>query len=220
MMRPFFVRPALRHSAARFPLGLLSLAVPLVVLTGCASDLTVPRRVAVPVVDTAQPEGKLAHYKPHGWGLGTWVKFWEKGEVFVPATRTQPDSAIVYLYRPDSAWAASEAVPASLFLNGKRLPSLTNNHYYWVEMPAGTYRLAVRRPLPPLYFQKGTVVDFQVDAGQTYYLRYFEGRYLGQPNGAEALLSAYPLQQMPTEQGARDIVSTRLKNHPVVLQVE
>ena len=78
-------------------------------------------------------------------------------------------------------------------------------------MPAGTYRLNVGHPLGILHFQKGTAVDFSVQAGQSYFLRYEEQKFRGKPDPSLGLLQAGPLMQMPTKLGLQEIRSTNLK---------
>lgn len=165
----------------------------------------------LPTVNISEPEAFTERLKPHGWDIGSFLDPWERGALFTPTQRSHVTSALVYFYRPDSAWSRAEIIPASLFINGLRIPSLKNNHYYAVELPAGEYRLAIRRPLPPVYFQKGTVVDFQVQAGKTYYLRYAEQYHVPAPDPALGLLYARPIAQMPEKAALQDLRSMRLK---------
>jgi hypothetical protein len=69
---------------------------------------------------------------------------------------------------------SQEIAAANIFINGNRIPSLLNNHYYWVELPAGTYRISTSRPLTVFHFQEPKYIDLTVDAGQSYYLKYDE----------------------------------------------
>lgn len=177
------------------------------------ADAKIQQRPVLPEVDIAQPEGGLERFKPTGFSLGTWLDpllSRQEGTLFEPVPRLHQDHAIVYLYRPASRWNDQEIIAPNLYLNTERIPSLRSGHYYWVELPAGTYRLAVRRPLGNINFQKGTVLDFQVQAGQTYYLRYDEQNFRGKPDRSLGLLQKGPISQMPTEQGLREIAMTRL----------
>ncbi len=144
------------------------------------------------------------------FSVGAWVNQ-KQGDVFKQITPTDPNAAIVYLYRIDSSWNRQEIVAPNFFLNDKRIPSLLSNHYYWIELPAGTYRLNISRPLGVIHFQKGTATDFNVEAGKQYFLKYEEQRFRGKPNNSEGLLKAGPLIQMPTQQGLAEISSTTLK---------
>ncbi|MFX7567126.1 DUF2846 domain-containing protein, partial [Acinetobacter baumannii] len=80
-------------------------------------------------------------------------------------------AAVVYLYRPDTKWNRQEIAAINLFVNGKRIPSLLHNHYYWIELPAGTYRLSASRPLLGIHFQEPKYIDITVEAGTSYYLK-------------------------------------------------
>jgi hypothetical protein len=185
--------------------------------TSTVSDPQVRPKPVLPVVDTTIPEKFSERLKPHGFGLGAWIKrsdgpefLRSDGPLFQPVPPMDSNAAIVYLYRPHSLWNFQEILAPSFFLNGKRLPSLINNHYYWLELPAGTYRLVVRRPIGFVYFQKGTVVDFQVQAGQTYYLRYDEQNFRGKPNREPGLLQKGPISQMSAKAALAEIRMTTL----------
>jgi hypothetical protein len=222
------LREAMRHLPAVIMLG--------VVLSGCstmqsvrqnlpmpsgststASDPHVRAKPDLPVIDTTVPEKFAERLKPHGFSLGAWIlrsdnpKFIRSdGPLFQPVPALDANAAIVYLYRPSSTWNFQEIIAPSFFLNGKRISSLINNHYYWLELPKGTYRLAVRRPVGTVYFQKGTVVDFSVEAGKTYYLRYDEQNFRGRPNKELGLLQSGPISQMPENMALEEIRTTTL----------
>ena len=161
-------------------------------------------------IDYANTNAHKNRFRIDPFSVGAWVNQ-KQGDVFRQVTPTDPKSAIVYLYRPFSSWNREEIVAPNFFLNDKRIPSLLNNHYYWVELPEGTYRLNISRPVGVIHFQKGTAVDFAVEAGKTYFLKYEEQRFRGAPNNTEGLLKAGPLIQMPTQQALTEISSTTLK---------
>jgi hypothetical protein len=180
--------------------------------TTTVSDPDVRPKPEMPVVDTSVPEKFVDRLKPHGFDLGAWIKrsdgpsfLRSDGPLFQPVPAMDSKAAIVYLYRPYSNWNFQEILAPSFFVNGKRLPSLINNHYYWLELPEGTYRLVVRRPIGFIYFQKGTVVDFQVEAGKTYYLRYDEQNFRGKPSRELGLLQKGPISQMPEKEALAEI---------------
>ena len=182
-----------------------------------AADPRVSEKPELPTVDTSVPEKFAERVKPHGFSLGSWIlrsdnpKFLRSdGPLFQPVPTLDASAAMVYLYRPASTWNFQEIIAPSFFLNGKRISSLINNHYYWLELPAGTYRLAVRRPIGTVYFQKGTVVDFAVEAGKTYYLRYDEQNFRGHPNKELGLLQSGPISQMPENMALDELRSTTL----------
>lgn len=198
----------------------IGLAVLCVSLSACSST-SIYKGDSVddlPKVDTNVPEAFLERFKPSGMSFGGWLEFEEKGNYFKPAKKINPKSALVYFYRPDSNWSQQEIVAATIFLNGKKINSLINNHYYPIELPEGTYRLAIRRPIPtpPTSFQKGTVVDFSVQSGQTYFLKYAEQYHVVPPNKKLGLLYARPLIQMPAKQGLEEIRKTRMKTYGYV----
>lgn len=183
-------------------------------VSGCSSTLHKPKLLqsrTLPSVDTSKPQSYLRLVGVANPDIGGWLDPYERGGLFKPATRHNPDSAMVYLYRPDSSWSQQEVLAASIFLNGERLKALKNNHYYPIELPAGTYRMAVRRPLPPVYILKGKIIDFTVEAGKDYYLKYAEQYHIDPPDRSLGLLFERPIMQMPTEQALKEIRNTRLK---------
>jgi hypothetical protein len=161
-------------------------------------------------IDYALTDPHKNRFRVDPFSVGGWVNQ-NEGELFKQVMPTDPNSAIVYLYRTHSTWNHQEIVAPNFFLNDKRIPSLLDNHYYWIELPAGTYRLNISRPVGVIHFQKGTAVDFSVEAGKSYFLRYEEQKFRGKPNDSQGLLKAGPLMQMPTQQGLREISSTTLR---------
>lgn len=170
-----------------------------------------PNRSTLKTIDYANTDLDKNQYKLDAFSLGGWVNQ-KDGDIFRAVQPTDPNSAIVYLYRIDSRWNRQEILAPNFFINERRIPSLLNNHYYWVELPAGVYRMNVSHPLAILHFQEGTTVDFSVEAGQSYYLKYEEQRFRGKPDKSLGLLQKGPLMQMPTKLGLEEIRTTRLKN--------
>ena len=95
---------------------------------------------------------------------------------------------------------------SSLFINSERIPSLLNNHYYWVELPAGTYRISTSRPVGVQHFQKPKYLDFTVQAGQSYFIKYDE------ENLTTRREVSGPLILMPEKTGLNEIAYTQLKS--------
>ena len=112
----------------------------------------------------------------------------------------------MYLYRPDSRWNRQEIAAVNLFINGHRIPSLLHNHYYWLELPAGTYRLSASRPLAGLHFQKPKYLDLTVDAAQTYFIKYDEENKISRSEHTG------PWMVMPDKVARQEIAFTRLKS--------
>ena len=153
---------------------------------------------------------KLDQYKVGKFSVGSWVNQ-EPGQYFKLVKPQNPHAAVVYFYRPDSRWNRQEVIATNFFLNGKRIPSLISNHYYWVELAEGDYKLSLSRPLAVVHFQKPREVFFSVKAGQQYFVKYEEEQFRGGPNGDASLLRSGPLMQMPTRQGLKEIAMTQLK---------
>ena len=158
----------------------------------------------LPAVDFNKKLGLKDQYYVGKFSLGAWVNQ-TPGQLFQKVKVHHPDAAIVYLYRPASRWNRQEIVAPNFFLNGERIPSLLNNHYYWVEIPAGSYRLNTTHPLAALHFQKPKLLDFDVEAGQTYFIKYEEQGF--RTGGSYAK----PLYLMSEQVGVKEIMDTQLK---------
>lgn len=154
---------------------------------------------------------KLDQYKVTSFSVGSWVNQ-KPGQFFKLVKPKHPNAAVLYMYRPDSKWNRQEIIAQSFFLNGKRIPSLISNHYYWIELAEGHYHLSLSRPLTVLHFQKPLSANFSVKAGQQYFLKYEEEQFRGGPNGDADLLRVGPLMQMPTRQALKEIGMTQLKS--------
>lgn len=156
-------------------------------------------------VDTEHEPGLLEQYRFGMFSIGGWVNQ-KMGPRFQPVQAQDEQAAIVYLYRPDSKWNRQEIVASSLFINSERIPSLLNNHYYWVELPAGTYRISTSRPVGVQHFQKPKYLDFTVQAGQSYFIKYDE------ENLSTRREVSGPLIMVPEKTGLNEIAYTQLKS--------
>jgi hypothetical protein len=101
---------------------------------------------------------KLDQYKVASFSTGSWVNQ-KPGQYFHWLT-TESSSCNVYFYRPDSRWNRQEIIPNN-FLNGKKIPSLISNHYYWIELAEGDYKLSLSRPLTVFHFQNPKLLTSQ-----------------------------------------------------------
>ena len=155
-------------------------------------------------VNTEHEPGLLEQYRFGMFSIGAWVNQ-KIGQRFQPVQAQNDQAAIVYLYRPDSKWNRQEIVASSLFINSERIPSLLNNHYYWVELPAGTYRISTSRPVGVQHFQKPKYLDFTVQAGQSYFIKYDE------ENLSTRKEVSGPLMLMPASTAQQEIAFTQLK---------
>lgn len=153
---------------------------------------------------------KLDQYKVAKFSVGSWVNQ-EPGQYFKLVKPQHAQAAVIYFYRPNSKWNREEIIATNFFLNGKRIPSLISNHYYWIELAEGDYKLTMSRPLTVFHFQKPKVAYFSVKAGQQYFVKYEEEQFRGGPDGDAGLLRVGPLMQMPTRQGLKEIGMTQLK---------
>ncbi len=156
-------------------------------------------------VNTENEPGLLEQYRFGMFSIGAWVNQ-KIGQRFQPVQAQNDQAAIVYLYRPDSKWNRQEIVASSLFINSEHIPSLLNNHYYWVELPAGTYRISTSRPVGVQHFQKPKYLDFTVQAGQSYFIKYDE------ENLTTRREVSGPLILMPEKMGLNEIAYTQLKS--------
>lgn len=156
-------------------------------------------------VDTEHEPGLLEQYRFGMFSIGGWVNQ-KMGQRFQLVQAQDEQAAIVYLYRPDSKWNRQEIVASSLFINSERIPSLLNNHYYWVELPVGTYRISTSRPVGVQHFQKPKYLDFTVQAGQSYFIKYDE------ENLSTRREVSGPLIMVPEKIGLNEIAYTQLKS--------
>lgn len=81
-----------------------------------------------------------------------------------------------------------------------------HNHYYWIELPAGIYRISASRPLLGIHFQEPKYIDITVDAGASYYLKYDE------ENKMDRSEHTGPFMLMQDNIGRREIAFTELKS--------
>jgi len=179
-------------------------------LAGCQSSSHLAKNPAeltatLPKVDVDKAPGVFDQYHVGGFSMGGWVNQ-KLGQTFVPIKPQNEHAAVVYLYRPDTKWNRQEIAAINLFVNGKRIPSLLHNHYYWIELPAGSYRISASRPLLGIHFQEPKYIDITVDAGTSYYLKYDEENKMdrGEHTG--------PFMLMQDNIGRREIAFTELKS--------
>lgn len=156
-------------------------------------------------VNTEHEPGLLEQYRFGMFTIGGWVNQ-KVGQRFQPVQAQSEQAALVYMYRPDSKWNRQEIVASSLFINSERIPSLINNHYYWIELPAGTYRLSTSRPVGVQHFQKPKYLDFTVEAGQSYFIKYDE------ENLSTRHEISGPLILVSEKAGLNEIAFTQLKS--------
>lgn len=180
-----------------------------VLLVGCHSKKQVVAQTeplsTLPVLDLEKKPGFIEQHKIGMMTIGGWVNQ-KLGQKFERVEPQHPEAAIVYLYRPDSKWNRQEIVASSLFINQQRIPSLLHNHYYWIELAPGAYRLSTSRPLGALHFQKPKYLDFEVQAGESYFVKYDE------ENISTRRTQTGPLMLVPEMNALQEIAFTQWKS--------
>lgn len=189
--------------------GLAAAAV--LALTACSTPQTALHPVSNPQL--TQLRGKIDHlvdtYRLRGFAIGSYVVP-TKGSLFQPVPATDARNSVVYLYRPASSWNAEEILAPNIFLNGRRLHGLRNNSYFWMELPAGEYDFAARRPVGPVYLGYIFKTKLKIEGGKQYYFRYDEEGYRAKPDKALGLMAQGPLNEMPERMAMQEIRETRL----------
>ena len=179
-----------------------------VILWGCHGKTTIEQAQVTSTlkpIDTEHAPGMIEQYRFGMFTIGGWVNQ-NVGRHFQSVQAQNTQAAIVYMYRPDTKWNRQEIVASSLFINSERIPSLLNNHYYWIELPAGTYRLSSSRPLGVQHFQKPKYLDFTVEGGKSYFIKYDE------ENLSTRREVSGPLIIVPEKTGLNEIAFTQLKS--------
>ena len=180
-------------------------------LTACSA----PQVALHPVSNPALTElrGKIDQmvdtYRPRGFSMGSYIVS-TQGSLFQPVPATDARNAIVYIYRPDSVWNEEEIIAPGIFLNGRRLHGLKSAAYFWLELPAGEYDFAARRPVGPVYLGYIFRTQLTVEGGKTYYYRYDEEGFRPKPDKALGLFAKGPIAEMPESMALSEIRETRL----------
>ena len=189
--------------------GIAIVLISSLALLGCHAKKTIVQQTqpptTLPVLDLNQKPGFVEQHRLGMMTIGGWVNQ-KMGQAFQPVQAQHEQAAIVYLYRPDSKWNRQEIVAASLFINKERIPSLLHNHYYWIELAPGDYRLSTSRPLGALHFQKPKYLDFTVQAGESYFIKYDE------ENVTTRREVSGPLMLMAENVGLNEIAFTQWKS--------
>ncbi len=183
----------------------------LLALSACST----PQQALNPISNPQLTElrGKIDYmidtYQPRGFSMGSYMSP-TKGSMFEPVPATDARHAIVYVYRPDSVWNAEEIIAPGIFLNGRRLHGLKNAAYFWLELPAGEYDFAARRPVGPVYLTYIFKTRLKVEGGKSYYFRYDEEGFRPKPDASLGLLAKGPINEMPENMALQEIRETRL----------
>ena len=94
------------------------------------------------------------------------------------------NKALLYVYRPNSQWAADEVEAPSFYLDDERIFNIRANGYTWFELEPGEYEVIMRRPLMGLEginldgfefdLKRIAQMNLSVEADKVYFLRYSE----------------------------------------------
>ena len=189
--------------------GLVLMAT--LVVTACGT----PQKIIHPV---SNPEltilrGKIDYmidtYRLRNFTMGSYL-FPTEGTLFQKIPVTDARNAIVYIYRPHSAWNQEEVIAPSVFLNGRRLHGIRDGSYYWMELPAGQYDFALRRPIGPVFLTHIFKTKLKVEGGRSYYFRYDEEGFRPKPDASLGLFKEKYLSELPESMALSEIRETRL----------
>ncbi|MDP2228732.1 MAG: DUF2846 domain-containing protein [Moraxellaceae bacterium] len=196
----------MRHSKALFVAALA------LVMTACSNPqyiihpsssptATQSRQTLDAIIDTTS-------FKPLVMGS---FMFPAKGKMFQPLIPTDSRNAIVYVFRPQSAWGDQEVQSPGFFLNGQFISGLKSGSYFWFEVPASEYYFTAKRPLGPLYLKTIFQADVFFEGNKTYFFRYDEENPgPKKPVKDSAMLVVGPIKQMPESQALTEIRLTRV----------
>lgn len=94
------------------------------------------------------------------------------------------NKALLYVYRPNSQWAADEVEAPSFYLDDARIFNIRANGYTWFELEPGEYEIVMRRPLFGIEgvasdgfsfdLKRIAEMNLAVEANKVYFLRYSE----------------------------------------------
>lgn len=136
-----------------------------------------------------------------------------QGETFEPMDTLDPRNAMVYIYRPPSAWGYEEVQAPTLFVDDYQIFGLKAGAWSWLELHGGRYELSARRPLGVLFVKTIFNAPLRVEGGKTYYLRYSETKPLVLEEivkNPEEFIQDGPLQQVPDALALREMEHLRL----------
>jgi hypothetical protein len=129
--------------------------------------------------------GCLHIYQSLGHNFGAYIATVSGKEYSQVANRWDYESkALLYVYRPNSQWAADEVEAPSVYLDDERVFNIRANGYTWFELEPGNYELIIRRPLMGLEglatdsfsfdLKRIAEMNLAVEANKVYFLRYSE----------------------------------------------
>ena len=180
-------------------------------ITACGTPQKIIHPVSNP--ELTQLRGKIDYmidtYRLRGFSMVSYLVP-TAGTLFQKIPVTDARSAIVYIYRPHSAWNEEEVIAPSVFLNGRRLHGVRDGSYYWMELPAGQYDFALRRPVGPVYLTHIFKTKLKIEGGRSYYFRYDEEGFRPKPDASLGLFKEKYLMELPESMALGEIRETRL----------
>ena len=129
--------------------------------------------------------GCLHIYQSIGHNFGAYVATVSGKEYNQVGNRWDYENkALLYVYRPNSQWAADEVEAPSFYIDDERVFNIRANGYTWFELEPGEYEVIMRRPLMGLEginldgfefdLSRIAQMNLSVEADKVYFLRYSE----------------------------------------------
>ena len=129
--------------------------------------------------------GCLHIYQSIGHNFGAYVATVSGKEYNQVGNRWDYENkALLYVYRPNSQWAADEVEAPSFYIDDERVFNIRANGYTWFELEPGDYEVIMRRPLMGLEginldgfefdLSRIAQMNLSVEADRVYFLRYSE----------------------------------------------
>jgi hypothetical protein len=163
-------------------------------------------------------------YQSLGHNLGAYISTVSGKEYSQVANRWDYESkALLYVYRPDSQWAADEVEAPSFYLDNERVFNIRANGYTWFELEPGEYEIIMRRPLMGLEgiatesfsfdLKRIAEMNLDVEANKVYFLRYSEiepPELEQQALKGDIPMADGPLVLVSTELAQNELAATRM----------
>lgn len=168
--------------------------------------------------------GCLHIYQSLGHNFGAYIATVSGNEFSQVANRWDYENkALLYVYRPNSQWAADEVEAPSFYLDDERVFNIRSNGYTWFELEPGEYQIVMRRPLMGLEgiatesfkfdLKRIAQMSLSVEADHVYYLRYSEIDPPGlehQSLHEDAPIADGPLVLVSTQLAQNELTDTRM----------
>lgn len=165
--------------------------------------------------------GCLHIYQSLGHNFGAYIATVSGKEYSQVGNRWDYENkALLYVYRPNSQWAADEVEAPSFYLDNERVFNIRANGYTWFELEPGEYEVVMRRPLMGLegiatesfQFDLSRIaqMNLAVEADKVYFLRYSE---INPPELEHQTLE----EDMPLGDGPLMLVSTELAHNELAV---